>query len=326
MAAKIIAVDIEETTIRLLQVRKNRIERWASAAVDAGPTSDGVTPDPARLGSQVRQLMRASGINSGQVVLSLSGLYSVSRVLTLPLPSQTETEGVLLGLVQEALPAGGLTLRYRVISANEAGRRVLALGVPSDIVQGQTTVMQAAGLRVYAMEPRTLALTTAVNQEWAVIINVEPSSLDLVVVATGIPSIMRTVPLPTGLDAEERAGQVALALEKTVAFYHEQNPLLQLPSDTPLFLVGSLAEDPVLRKSVTDAVPYPLATFEPSLEFPSYLPCSQHAVTIGLALSQLSRRGRARRGARPLFIDFLRDGRTRERAPPSRAAGDAAAN
>ncbi len=306
MDSRVIAIDIDANSIRLLQARGNRVERWASSSLEAEATQDGATPDPVELGSQIRTLMQASGISGGEVVASVSGLYSGCRVLSIPPQPAKETEQALPELAQEALPAEGLTLRWQIMAADETSQQILVLGMPTELVDGQVAILRAAGIHPRVAEMRAMALTRAVDRQRAIIVNVEATNLDVVVVANGIPHIMRTLPQPGTPSPEDRAERVAQAVGQTISFYNSNNPQTQLSANTPLFLVGSLAEDPALRERVSTSLDYPLEALSPSrMELPPHLPSAQYAVNIGLVLRRLSRSRSSDDGVRPINIDFL---------------------
>ena len=149
--------------------------------------------------------------------------------------------------------------------------------------------LRAAGMAPRVLEFKTMALYRAVNRNQALVVNMEPSSLDLVLIADGLPQVMRTIVLPGTPSAEERASRVAQALEHTIAYYNSRHEEGLSPPDLPLFLVGPMAEDPSLLQQIEERVEYPLESFAPPLEFPSHLPVAHYAVNIGLALRQVAR-------------------------------------
>ena len=104
MANQVVAVDIDSTSIRLLEVNDRRVERWVSATIEPGTVRDGAVADPEALGAQIRQLVRSSGVRTSQVVASMSGLYSTSQVLALPPQTEREARRAVPALAREAIP------------------------------------------------------------------------------------------------------------------------------------------------------------------------------------------------------------------------------
>ncbi|MEE8442759.1 MAG: pilus assembly protein PilM [Dehalococcoidia bacterium] len=283
--ARTITVDIDSKAIRLLQVEDGRVERWAMASLETMVMEDGNIADPASLAAQVRRLRRSSGITKGEVVASVSGLYSVTRVLNFAAMPQDDVSRY----VHNVIPAENLRLEWQTIRTDDTSQNVLVVGANEHQVNTQAGLLQAAGLSPRVVEFKTVALSRTVNRSDALIINLEPDSLDLVLVVDGMPRVMRTVSLPETPSMEEWASRVVQVVEHTVRYYDSNNRDAPLPDGLPLFLVGSMSEDPVLRQGIEEHVGFPVETFAPDLEFPLHMPAAQYAVNIGLALRQVSR-------------------------------------
>ena len=73
MARRVVTIDIDSRSIRILQVRNNRVERWASSPLEPGVMSDGTVADVEALADQLRRLRRSSGISGGDMVASVTG-------------------------------------------------------------------------------------------------------------------------------------------------------------------------------------------------------------------------------------------------------------
>ena len=289
MASKTVAVDIDTHSIRLLEVIGDRVERWASASVEPGAVREGSIADPVALGAQVKRLLRSTGVGSHRVVASISGLYFTSQVLSLPLQTESEARRAMPALAKEAIPLEGTQIEWQLMPPDETGQEALVVGAPASLVATQLAVLHSAGIDPQAMEVRTLALTRAVDRRLAIIVNADPTGLDVVLVANGLPQIMRTLYQPRELTPEERAEHVVRAVEQTVNYYNAQRSTRGMPADTPLFLVGSLADHPLMVQTIRSRVGYPIEPFDPPLEYPEHLPVAQYAVAIGLALRQVTR-------------------------------------
>ena len=86
MAKRIVTLEIDTTAIRLMETREGRVVKWASLSLEPTMTRDGVISDPGALSTAVKQLMDSSGIKARDVIASVSGLYSVSRVVAVSNP------------------------------------------------------------------------------------------------------------------------------------------------------------------------------------------------------------------------------------------------
>ncbi|MFC1984053.1 hypothetical protein ACFLVO_03475 [Chloroflexota bacterium] len=87
MAGRVATLEVDTTAVRLMEVVDGRVVRWASLALDSTVFEGEVAPDAQTLSAAVRQLMDSSGITARDVIASVSGLYSVSRIVVMDNPS-----------------------------------------------------------------------------------------------------------------------------------------------------------------------------------------------------------------------------------------------
>jgi len=161
----------------------------------------------------------------------------------------------------------------------------VVVGVPRDVLDSEVLALRAAGINPRTLDLKAMALVRAVNRERAIILNIDATSLDTVLVVGGVAEIMRTTAWqPADLTVEDKAEHLAVALELVVGFHNSHHPTLPLDLSTPLFITGQLSGDLALMDELRERVAYPIEPFTPPLQYPSHLPASQYAVNIGLAL------------------------------------------
>ncbi len=278
-----VTIDIDSQAIKLLLVEDNRVEMWASAPLEDGIFEDGNIVDTQALAAQVRRLRRSSGIpGGGDVIASMSGLFSVARLLSLPAGSQ----GLTLERAREAIPGDGLRLLWQSIRMNGAGQDLLVIGANEERVDSEVGALRSAGLAPNVLELKSMALYRAVQNSQVLIANVEPSSIDIVLVVDGMPSVMRTIATVGDPSVEELANQLARAFVQTMEYYNTSHEEEVSPEDIPLMLVGTIGDDPSLREQVEERVEHPIETFTTDLDCPPHLPAGQYAVNVGLAMRQ----------------------------------------
>lgn len=287
MANRVVTITIDSTAVKLMEAEDGKVMKWASLSLEPTMIQAGAVTAPPVLGSALRQLMASSGIKGTKnVVASISGLYSVSRILTVPNPppGSTLSEAVRQA-VEEAvsLKVEELYLSWQTLAG--AGQRALVLGVPREVIDTEVQALRAAKLNPRILDFKPIALARAVNKEQALILNIETASFDIIIVADGIPEVTRVVLWsPQDLSPEDRAEQLALNLGWVVSFYNSRHPDLPLDLATPLVVTGDLSEDSALVESLQDRTGYPLEPLLPPLECPAHLPIAQYAVNIGLSL------------------------------------------
>jgi len=288
LAKRIVTLEIDSTAIRLMESGDGRVVKWASLSLDPTLFEDGMISDPPALSAAIRQLMDSSGIKARNVIASVSGLYSVSRIVAVPTPpGEVPTRGAVLEAAEEIMPLSvdGLYLSWRIITSGEGVQQALVVGVPRDIIDAEIRTLKAAGINPRTLDLKALALARAVNKEQALILNIEPSSFDIIVVADSLPEVMRTIAWqPNGLTEEEMVEHLAMNLELTVDFYNSHHPDTPLDPATPFLITGQMSRNLDLVKKLSARMGYPVASLTPPLECPKHMPVSQYAVNIGLAL------------------------------------------
>ena len=334
MADLVTTVDLDADSVRILQTDGRRVERWATArlypaarnADEPSETQDNPEPAPAPglptdsdVTSVVRGLVRSSGMKKGPVVASISGLYSIARLLTIPPAAGGGTPNVAQA-VRDAVASEEMRLRWQLLEPKDELHRVLVLGAPTDVVEHQVELLRSADLTPSTLETKGMALARAVGRPAALIAHVERTSVDIVLVSEGIPQVMRAQPIPPSASSEERADHVAEALRQT-ARYHDTHHDDGLPPDAPLFIVGPEAADPVLLESVRAQVDYDYEEFLPDLEYPPSLPVSEYAVNLGLALRGRAPAAEAGGGTVPLYINLMAPRQSIFHVTPAMGAG-----
>jgi len=284
----VITLEISSTEIRLMEIEGGKVIKWASRSLGPGMFEEGVISDPQALSATVRQLMSSSGINGRNVTASVSGLYTLSRIVLVPTPpGVTISLEAVLEAAMDVMPLSEeeLYISWQSIANTEGGQQVLVLGVPHDIIDNEVQALRAAGVYPRILDLKAIALARAVNREQAIILNIEPSSFDVVVVVNGITEVMRTTAWQQNeLSIEDKAEHLAVAVELTVGFFDSHHFNSPFSKASSLFVTGQMSGDLALMERLQGRIEYPFEPLAPPLEYPEHLPVSQYAVNIGLAL------------------------------------------
>ena len=310
LATSVVTIDIDDAAVRLLEMRGMSVRRWASASLEPGVVDGGVISDPRALGVMVKQLMNSSGMKASKSIATINGVYSISRLLPVSNPPAGSTfQEMVMERAKEALPLSEeqLYLSWQTVTAGEMERQVLVVGVPREVVDNEVRSLRVAGINPRILELRTMALARAAGKEQALILNIEPSSFDIVVVANGVPEIMRSIAWQQGDLAEEgRVEHLALTLEMTIDFYNARHLDMPLAPATPLVITGQMSGDLTLVESLQARLSYPVEPLAPPLEFPDEMPVAQYACNIGLAMREAAASMSAGQGAYlPLDMNLL---------------------
>jgi len=129
-----------------------------------------------------------------------------------------------------------------------------------------------------------------VKEATAVIVDVQPTEFDIVVMADGVLQPIRTVSLPSeALSWQEKLPVIKNDLDRTIKFYNSNNPEKPLASSVPIFVSGELAGEPELCRSLSAELGYPVLPLPLPLllKCPEGLDPNRYMVNIGLALKEL---------------------------------------
>jgi type IV pilus assembly protein PilM len=290
MAKTIVTLHVDDTSIRLLEAHGKRLRKWADMPLEPGLVKGGVVIKEAEVATKIRQLLKAQKVKAKKVIVGLSGIHCLSRPLTFPqLPKAMLDEAV----IREAkrvlpVPLEQLHISWQTIPVPGEKVQVYLLAIPRKTADAMVKTLHRAGLKPYLMDVKPLALARVPKEATAIVVNIEPTELDIVIMADGIPQPIRTVPLPSkALSWEERLPVIRDEIDRTIKFYNSNYADKPLDQSTPMFVSGELAEDSKLASSLSEGLGYPVLPLSPSLECPESFPTNRYMVNIGLVLKEL---------------------------------------
>ena len=287
LSSQVVTLDISRTHIRLMEAKNGVARRWADISYDPREIDPETAEGERALGAMVKQLMTSSGIRAKSVVASVDGLYTVSRIIPVAnLPPAPTLEESVNEIAPEVMPVSAESIYFfwQSLNTGEDEQQVFAVGVPRIVIDTKIRAMKHAGITPSVLELKTMALSRAVNRERAIILNIEPASLDIVIVMQGVPEVMHSLAWQyDDLSGEDAVEYLATNLEMTVDFYNAHHVKLPFDVDNPLFITGQLSAEPDLVERLQQRLAYKVEQLLPPLTCPPFLPVSQYAVNIGLA-------------------------------------------
>lgn len=287
---QVTTLNIEEHEIRLLVVDRGKIGKWASAPLTPGLIREGLVQDPAAVGSTIRELFSSQKVSKGRVVTSLTGLCSISRVLTIPQVRPSLLESVVVREAKREMPISldEVSLFWKVLEKQGNKRLVYVLAVPQKMIDSQVGALQQAGIRPRGVDLKPLALVRAVNRRNAIITNLEEGTLDIIIVVEDVPVIVRTIALgKQSATSEKKRDRLVEELSRTIKFYNDSHREAHIHPDISIYPSGALAEESGFRETLQATSEHPVAVFQPPLECPDDLPVDRFLVNIGLALKRI---------------------------------------
>ncbi len=293
MARDATAVYIDDSAIRVLSMGGKRPRQWTTEPLEAGLVKDGFIVDEAEVATRLRSL-RANGLfGSSRVVAGINGINCMYRLLTLPeLPRNVLPEAVR----REASRALGVPLDQLYISWQELPGKpgetlVYVAAAARSTVDALIRTLRRAGLNPHLMDIAPLALARATAQPNALIVDLQATSLDIVVKMDGMPEVVRSVPVSRTASTEDKLPVVKQELQRAVTFYNSGHPDAPLSDDIPLLVAGELGDAQDSWNKLLGRVARHVEPIETPVESPTGFLPYLHAPTIGLALKETAAKG-----------------------------------
>jgi type IV pilus assembly protein PilM len=291
MAKRITTLFVRDTSIDLLVMKGNQIEKWATSPLESGLVSQGLIVDEAQVADRVKQLFEETGAKTKKVTVALSGHDSLYRIVTLPeLPEAVLPEAIRRE-AQRTIPTPleEVYFSYQRLPVLTRGEnRVFLATFPRNLVDTLVRTLRQAGVKPHAMDLAPLALSRIANEPRAIIVNAWLDHLDVIVLAERLPQVIRRLALPGEAESlEDRLPLIAEEFNRTVSFYNSGHMEHPLDVAVPVFVSGDLAEAPDMWPSVVGGAAYTVSALPSPVEVPEGFSTNQFMVNIGLALREL---------------------------------------
>ena len=292
MSKKITSLYINDKSIRLMVTSGRRISKLAEVPLDIDLENVSDEDKEMELVEKIKHLFSANKISPNSFIFGRSGLHSLSRPVVLPLLPKAMQEEAMTREAKRLLPVTPeqLHISWQIVSSDESRMRAFIVAMPRQTTDYLLNALDQAGLRPYLMDIKPLALARLIKEETAMLIDVQETEFDIVIISEGFPQPMRTVSFPhDSLSYEEKLAIVKDELRRTVQFYNSNNPEKLLPEDTIVYISGEMADNPDSFESLTRDLGYTVAPLTSPLKCPKQLDPSHYLVNVGLTLKELPR-------------------------------------
>jgi len=293
VAKNVVTLYIDDTSIRLLVTRGKRIRKGAEVPVEPGLIEGAVVIKEAEVAAKVKQFLKEQKIETKKVIVGLSGLLCLTRAIILPQVPKAMLAEAVMREAQRVLPLSTdeFYISWNTTLAPKGKIQVFLTAVRCRSADAMLKMLRSAGLKPYAMDIKPLALSRLVREESAVIVDVQPTEFDVIIMANGIPHPIRTVAFPSeGLTWQEKFPMIRDDVDRTINFYNSNNlgePIT--PNNAAIYVSGELVYQPELCKSLSNELGYTVLPLSSPLKPPKKpLDSTRYMVNIGLALKEPS--------------------------------------
>ena len=291
MAKKVTTLFIRDTSINLLVMKGEQVEKWASLPLETGLVSQGLIIEEEQVADKVKQIFKETGASTSKVITALSGDDSLYRIITLPeLPEAVLPEAIRREVKRTIpTPLEDIYYSYQPLPSIMKGEsRVFLVAFPRNLADALVRTLRQAGIKPYIMELAPLALSRIPDEPRAIIVNARLDHLDVAVITDRLPQVIRRVSLPGETESlEERLPLIAEEFNRTVAFYNSSHVEKPIDATVPVFVCGDLVEEPEAWQSVVGGVGYQVSALASPVESPEGFNPGEFMVNIGLALKEL---------------------------------------
>ncbi|MBI2829984.1 MAG: pilus assembly protein PilM [Chloroflexi bacterium] len=307
MAKKVVTLFIDDTGIRLLVASGRQVKKWADLPLEPGLVKSSVVIRETEVANRIKQFLKTHKVKTRKVVVGLSGLHCLTRPITLPQLPRTMLEEAVVREARRVLPVPleQLYLSWQIIPSNNGKTQVFLVGVPCKTADTLIQTLRQAGLKPSLMGMKPLVLAELAKETTAVILDVQHTEFDIIIMADGVPQPIRTVPLPSEtMSWQDELPLIRDDLERTIIFYNSNNPEKPITTSVPIFVAGEIADEVEACRSLSEALGHTVALLpQPFLAYPHQLDLPRYMTNIGLVLKELSPDKRA--GLSRVYLNVL---------------------
>lgn len=296
MAQKVVTLYLDDTSIRLMVAHERRIKKWADLPLEPGLVKNGVVLKEAEVAAKIRQLLKLRKVKTKKVVVGISGLHCLTRPIILPQLPKEMLEEAVRREAKRVLPVAleQLYLSWQAIPAPEQKTQVFLVAVPCKTADALMRTLRQAGLKTELMDLKPLLLARLAPEATAIMVDVQATEFDIVIMADKVPQPIRTIALPNqALPWEEKLLMIKNDLARTIQFYNANNPERPLADTVPIFVSGELASKPELGQSLSRELGHPVLPLPSPLECPEDMNPNLYLANISLVLKKLHPAGEA---------------------------------
>jgi len=296
MSRKVVTLYIDDTSIRLLVTDGKSIIERAHSPLETGLVESGIVVNQEEVAARIIQLLEDRQVHTKKVIVGLSGAHSLTLVLNLPQLSDNLLAEAVMREAARVLPVPleQLYLTWQTIPATERRIRVFAIAIPRNAADALLKTFRRAGLTPYMMDIKPLALARMVNEPTAIIVDVQPTEYDIVIIGDGVPQPIRTISVPPEerLSWKGKLPMITDDLTRTIEFYDSRNPESPLVPSVPIYVSGELADEPEVCQSLSDRLGRSVMRLSLPVSYPLGSYPSGYTVNLGMAIRQLPSRNK----------------------------------
>ena len=278
---------IDDTSLRLLVASGQRVKKWADVRLEPGMIVNSVVNQPSEVAAKIKELFKSQQVKSKRVTLGHSGLHSLTRPAVLPDLNKAMLAEAVTREARRVLPVPleQIYLSWKTYPSTKGKVNVFIAATPRKTVDSMIKTLELAGLEPRHMTIRSLSLAKAISENTALIVDLQPTEFDIVIMSDGIPQPIRTIALPNEeLTWDQKLDMITADVERTIKFFDTNNPEKPLDPKLPLIVSGELMDKPDLHESLAKKLGRRVQPLSPILKVPEQMDLGRYIVNIAMAI------------------------------------------
>jgi Tfp pilus assembly PilM family ATPase/Tfp pilus assembly protein PilN len=289
---KYVAMDISNSDVRVISVRGNQVRKWMTSPLPEGAVKDGMIIEPHTVSVIIDNVFKSLNLNKNNVLCSLTGLPFIYRVISMPRDEHAiSDEAIERAARQEmSLAQEDIHLLWQATEPNPDNMEMdyFVLGVPRNYIKPLEDTIYRAGIKPYIVDVKPLALARAASIRDGLIVSLEKSYYDIVLVSNGLVRVMHSFsPGSKPVDKISTVNDVIDGLNKAIKSFNRDFPENTLDPDIPLLLAGETAADSEIVALMQEATGHPVSILNPVLEVPAEMPREIYSAALGLVAKKI---------------------------------------
>jgi type IV pilus assembly protein PilM len=274
-------LNIEDDSVRITRVNGKRVVSAIEVKLEAGWVQNGVVIDKDSVSQQIISLLSANNIRETEAIACVSGVHSIYRVVYVPKLERgllAEAAGKEMERVSP-VPLETLYTSWQDVKISSIESALCLLGLPHENVDSVMETLTLSGLRLKSLELKPLAIDRVVDEQTAVVVNVQANGFDISVLDSGIPELMRSLTFAQAdMSEPDKISTINDEIVRTVNFYNSSHTDRQLDKNAKCFLSGDLSD------GLARVIPYSVKPLPSSLVYPAGIDERRFAANTGMAL------------------------------------------
>lgn len=221
LGPKVAGISIEATGIRYISFKNKQsweVRKKRYLPLLPGMIIENQVADSEALYDRVRQWVKKEGLRGSKVPLSIPPSQIIIRKMSIPSTNDKQVEQLVKLEVETGLhlPFENPVYDYVTLEVDEEHSHLLVFAAPRKSIQDYVDILERAGLRISSVEISATALARSIatghGESFAetMLINLEPSVMDIYMFRNGNPVFIRTINL---LDLHKGRNVAATAME-----------------------------------------------------------------------------------------------------------------